>query len=233
MAEAHDGGLLIVSTSVEEDSVRISIVDDGPGIPPEHQKRIFDPFFTTKDIGRGTGLGLSICYGIVQRHGGELWAESTPQGGATFHIALPIIKPEAGEDMESERAYDFSLEQKSILVVDDEPAIRELLARMLASDNHRVVLAASGEEGWSRLQAEYYDRIILDLKMPGMNGRQLYRLINDSDRQMASRVIFITGDTMSSDTHEFISLTGNPSLSKPFQRSDLRQLILDPAEANG
>jgi len=90
MTEAHNKGTLTITTKKQNDTARISIADDGPGIPPENLKRIFDPFFTTKEAGKGTGLGLSICHGIVTEHGGQIYAESQLGKGATFFVELPI-----------------------------------------------------------------------------------------------------------------------------------------------
>jgi len=95
MAEAHKRGTLTITGEVVDGMVRVSFVDDGPGIPPANLSRIFDPFFTTKDIGRGTGLGLSICYGIVSEHRGRMYATSEPDKGATFVVELPLDSPEA------------------------------------------------------------------------------------------------------------------------------------------
>ena len=93
MAEDKGGGDLRVRAARVGDRIRISVADDGPGITAEHITKIFDPFFTTKVVGVGTGLGLSTCYGIVRRHDGDIWAESVPGEGATFHVELPIRSP--------------------------------------------------------------------------------------------------------------------------------------------
>jgi two-component system NtrC family sensor kinase len=90
MIKAHNKGTLTITTERQNDTVLISIADDGPGIPPENLKRIFDPFFTTKEAGKGTGLGLSICHGIVTEHGGQIYAKSQLGKGATFFVELPI-----------------------------------------------------------------------------------------------------------------------------------------------
>ncbi|MBI4282337.1 MAG: PAS domain S-box protein [Chloroflexi bacterium] len=90
MTEANGGGKLKVRTRRVDGSIQISFTDDGPGIPKENMGRIFDPFFTTKEVGKGTGLGLSICYGIVQEHGGRIWAESEVGKGATFTVEIPL-----------------------------------------------------------------------------------------------------------------------------------------------
>jgi two-component system, NtrC family, sensor kinase len=93
MLESHNGGRLALRTRLIDDAVlRVEIQDDGPGIAAENLSRIFDPFFTTKVVGKGTGLGLSICYGIIEEHGGRIWAESDADAGATFTIDLPLIE---------------------------------------------------------------------------------------------------------------------------------------------
>jgi two-component system NtrC family sensor kinase len=99
MIRAHGKGTLTITTEKQNDTVMISIADDGPGIPPENLKRIFDPFFTTKEAGKGTGLGLSICHGIVTEHGGQIHVKSKLGKGATFFIALPIKGHSHIEDM--------------------------------------------------------------------------------------------------------------------------------------
>ena len=91
MLEAHGKGRLIVRTKTEDRMVKITFADDGPGISEENLNRIFDPFFTTKEVGKGTGLGLSICYGLVQAHGGRIYARSKPGQGATFVVEIPIV----------------------------------------------------------------------------------------------------------------------------------------------
>jgi signal transduction histidine kinase len=90
MIESHGRGVLTVSTEKQNDMLKISFADDGPGIPPELMNRIFDPFFTTKDVGKGTGLGLSICYGIVTNQGGRIYARNQQGKGATFVVELPV-----------------------------------------------------------------------------------------------------------------------------------------------
>jgi len=99
MVEAHGGGVLTVKTTMVESGVRIEVADDGPGIPPEHLPRIFNPFFTTKQPGDGRGLGLSVAHSIVTEHGGRMWAENRPDGGALFTIDLPIGEPEPAREV--------------------------------------------------------------------------------------------------------------------------------------
>jgi signal transduction histidine kinase len=91
MIGAHGKGRLVVKTQKVGDMIQISFADDGPGISEENMKRIFDPFFTTKEVGKGTGLGLSICYGLVEAHGGRIYARSKLGQGATFVVEIPIV----------------------------------------------------------------------------------------------------------------------------------------------
>ena len=207
MKKYRGRGELMVRTTHTGDRIRLSISDDGPGIPQESLAKIFEPFFTTKEVGVGTGLGLSICYGIIQQHGGDIWAESVLEQGITFHVELPIVSPP-----EEEREPPPT---NHILVLDDEPHIRDL-ARALERGRYKVDLAENGEEAWRKVQSISYDSIIMDLKMPGMSGPELFQHIKQYDQELAQKVIFITGDFVSTDTLEFAVNAGNLMLTKPF-----------------
>lgn len=91
MVAAHGKGKLVIKTQKSDEVIQVTFTDDGPGISEENMKRIFDPFFTTKDVGKGTGLGLPICYGIVEAHGGRIYAKSKLGAGATFIVEIPIL----------------------------------------------------------------------------------------------------------------------------------------------
>ncbi len=100
MLEAHRKGMLIITTEMKDDFIRIAFADDGPGIPPENLKHVFNPFFTTKPVGKGTGLGLSICHGIISEHGGSIRAESKPGEGTTIIVELPVNPTSSKENAE-------------------------------------------------------------------------------------------------------------------------------------
>jgi len=123
------------------------------------------------------------------------------------------------------------------LVVDDEPQIRNLLRRSLELERYTVDLAIDGEVAWRKLGTLRYDCILLDLKMPRMNGRELYHLIHQTDEALSRKVIFISGDTVNKSTHKFISHTGKPLVTKPFQLEELRShianLVEEPKVAEG
>lgn len=229
---SHGGGQLRIQATNSPNWIRVSISDDGPGISPEKISAIFEPFYTTKEVGRGTGLGLSICYGIIRQHGGELWAESEVGKGAVFHIELPIVLPADTSEsipVESPSAPTFA---KHLLIVDDEPYIRDLLARSLEMRHYTVDLAEEGKEAFRKLKSMPYDCILLDLKMPGMNGKEVFQLIEESDQQVAKKVIFITGDASDPDTRDFIAKSKNPVVLKPFHLDDVCRQVFNVVEAN-
>ncbi len=220
------GGHLAVTTRAREGAIRLTFKDDGPGIAPENLRRIFDPFFTTKQAGEGTGLGLTISYGIMEEHGGRIIAESRLGQGATFTVELPVVDQATGALAELPPApapRDASV--RNILVVDDEESIRNLLRGILGLDGHVVEVATNGAEALERVGRRQYDVVITDIKMPVMDGQALYRRLKEIDRDLARRVIFITGDTVNAETRNFLHRISNPCLPKPFRVRDVREMV--------
>ncbi len=222
MKEANGEGSLRVTAQQTGEKIHITFTDDGPGIAPDLLKKIFNPFFTTKEVGKGTGLGLSICYGIMQEHGGTIWAESEIGQGSTFHIELPILAPDNGTIAAVLTDVTPSVPTQRFLVVDDEPVVRDLLFQVLSADGHTVDLASGGQEAWDMIREERYSCIVADLRMPGVSGQDLYRRIREADSRLAEKVIFITGDMARPDVRAFLESTGNPVMGKPFDLSELR-----------
>src|SRR5947199_453094 len=130
--------------------VVLSVGDNGVGIPARDLKRIFDPFFTTKPVGQGTGLGLSICFGIVQEHGGRIWAESELDVGTTVYVALPLLNDT--DVLDGDALIDGGAEEPEarlscrVLVVDDEEPVANLLARLLRELGHQPIVVNGGSE---------------------------------------------------------------------------------------
>ena len=217
MASANGEGTLTVTIESADEKVLITFSDDGPGILKDDLPKIFDPFFTTKEVGSGTGLGLSICYGMVHEHDGTITVESTYGEGATITIELPLpdLPAPSPANIESPIA-TLPMEKMRILVVDDEPLIAECLSRALGDEGHLVELAKTGSELIENRNLTRYDIIILDVKMPGLDGIELFERIKQLPDDVSSRVLFITGDTSNPATREFIASTGNPMLAKPF-----------------
>jgi len=218
---------LVLTTRYERTSGRIvlEVADSGPGVPADISGRIFDPFFTTKAPGQGTGLGLSLCRGIIDSHDGVFRLETTPGGGATFVIELPAGAPAGADDAQRAEAGLDPAPGKTILVVDDEPDVAELLCEALLLDGHRVDTANNGAAALNRLRDRSYDLVFSDMKMPGMSGVELYDEVARRRPGLERRIIFITGDTLNPVTKQFLDRTGAVSLSKPFHVDAIRRLV--------
>jgi two-component system NtrC family sensor kinase len=223
------GGILSVKTERVDDEILIHIGDTGPGIPQHLLGRIFDPFFTTKPVGKGTGLGLSICYNILVDHGGKIWVDSVPDEGTIFHLMMPVAVGEvdvlASDDEGALSINDGHRYQ--ILVVDDEDGVAEVIQRLLADLGHSITVVNSGEAALRAIDEQPFDLILSDVKMPGMNGFQLYRALQQRAPDLAKRFIFITGDTMSPATQTAMRQIGNPVIAKPFSAKKLERTIKD------
>jgi two-component system NtrC family sensor kinase len=218
---------ITVSTCHEAESARIVLVvaDNGPGIPAATQGRIFDPFFTTKPAGMGTGLGLPLCRGIVESHAGTIAVESSPGGGARFRIVLPVgsIPPEPIASSPIPSSADPR--GKRILVVDDEPAMAELLAELLSDEGHQVDVAENGKAALVRMESTRYDAVISDLRMPELDGPGLYQEAARRYPELIERFGFITGDNLAQETWDFLARTAAPRLAKPFSNDELQRLV--------
>jgi two-component system NtrC family sensor kinase len=222
---ARDHGRLRIRTRGQGETIRVSFEDDGPGMEPETLRRIFDPFFTTKQANEGTGLGLTICYNIIDEHGGRIWAESRPGRGTTFHIELPVVRGVRRRRRDEGATPTPAVAGRSILVVDDEESIQRLLGSILQMDGHHVDVARNGNDALEHIVRRDYDLVITDIKMPDMDGRQLYHHLQRLDRRLAERTIFITGDTVSPETRRFLQEVPNPCLTKPFRVREVRETI--------
>ncbi len=206
----------------------IRFQDDGPGISEENLAKIFNPFFTTKPVGKGTGLGLSLSYGIVQEHGGSITAESKVGHGTTFIIELPVTadaEAAAAQPPPPAPAPIASGKGKSILVVDDEEDILDLIRETLEPQGYKIQTAPDGDAALSHLSRQRYDLIISDWKMPGVNGQQLYQRLRETDPVATQRLIFMTGDVLSEKTERFLQEQNKTCLTKPFSLVDFQRAI--------
>ena len=208
----------------QTERVHIAVRDTGPGIPPEIQTRVFEPFFTTKPQGEGTGLGLSLCAGIVQDHGGRMTLESEPGAGTTFHIELPVVQPPHAAPAGA-AASAPPLPPLRLLVVDDETTIAEGLAEALQRDGHTVDVAENGARALERLAAARYDAVISDTKMPTVDGENLYEELIRRFPRLRDRIVFVTGDALSTEKRAFLESTGVPFLFKPYEFDDVRDAL--------
>ncbi|MCF6291373.1 MAG: PAS domain S-box protein [Desulfobacterales bacterium] len=205
--------------------IRISIRDEGHGLPAEHLDKIFDPFFTTRE--KGNGLGLAICYSIINNHGGMVTVESEPGRGSTFHVFLPVA---AGKDPVLEEVSEELIRGRGrILVMDDEDVVSEVTANMLHHLGYGAALARDGLEAIDLYKQAYdagrpYDAVILDLTVPGgMGGRETIKELLKIDPRI--KAIVVSGyatDTMMVDYRQN-GFSG--VISKPYRISELSRTL--------
>ncbi len=226
ISEDAGKGNITVGLVAIDGLIRISITDDGPGIPDESLPFIFDQFYTTKPVGKGTGLGLHICQEIVKDHGGEIRVESHPGRGTTFVVEIPVVpveEPVEQEPIKPEQPISFAM--LKVLAVDDEPVITDLMTRILGGLGHEVDVASDGAEALRLINMSDYDAILLDVKMPGLGGPEVLRCIEGLRPELAERVMFITGDTVSLNTQSFLLDEDVDVLHKPFSLEELREKL--------
>jgi two-component system cell cycle sensor histidine kinase/response regulator CckA len=216
------------------DYVLIEVEDNGSGIANENLDRIFDPFFSTKDVGQGTGLGLSTVYGIVKQTGGFVDLKTGAGRGTTFLIYLPQFDgasegAAAASDTEAKVTRDLT-GAETILLVEDEEAVRSFSARVLRNKGYEVLEANSGETALEVLKdrLEAVDLLITDVVMPHLDGPGLVRRVRESRPEL--RVIFISGYTEDSFRKRLGEDGGIEFLPKPFS---LKQLAAKVKEVLG
>jgi PAS domain S-box-containing protein len=216
------GSIRIVATGADE-TVRLSVSDDGPGIPEADRARLFLPFFTTKEPGEGTGLGLSVSFGIVAAHGGRLWHEPGPDGrGATFTVELPVGRaiepataPARGRRAPGRRRAARG-ERPSVLVVDDEPSIRAFLVRVLRGAGFEPIAVPDGDSAIRALRRRSFSAVLCDHRMAGLSGVEVYEATARIHPELAPAFVFMSGDVLNSELREFTARQGIALLAKPF-----------------
>ncbi|MCD6352196.1 MAG: PAS domain S-box protein, partial [Armatimonadetes bacterium] len=228
---SQGGGKLRVTTRSAEDRVILEVADTGPGISPDHLPRIFDPFFTTKPPGEGTGMGLSVSLGIIRDMGGDLTASSTPAQGACFTVTLPLAGP-VPDWSEPEPSLTTPTPHRSsapvaarLLVVDDEPAVRDVIRTALEAEGYSVESCGDAQDALELLTEQDFDAVICDLRLPGMDGPTLYHLAARRRPELTRRFLFVTGDTVSEASRQFLQTTGAPALNKPFELDELHTAV--------
>jgi len=203
---------------------RLLVADTGSGMTPEVRARIFEPFFTTKGPGKGTGLGLATVYGIVKQSGGQIGVDSAVGVGTAFRVELPWCDDQPG----SSASMQFTVNQtardrqigcgRSILLVEDEPAVRKLAKSALESCGYSVTEAHDGEAAIGPFETGLaIDLLITDLTMPGMGGRELAAQIRSSRPEVG--VVFISG--YAPDASWLNDVPGAVFLAKPFTPTEL------------
>jgi two-component system cell cycle sensor histidine kinase/response regulator CckA len=196
--------------------VLLSVSDTGAGMDKETQSRIFEPFFTTKEKGKGTGLGLSTVYGIVKQSGGFIFAHSEMGEGTTFRIYLPRVEDAAEHSGPVKNPAAAAGGSETVLLVEDEESVRQLVRDTLAAKGYKVIEAANGEAGL-KVSSEYAGTIevlITDVVMPGMGGRELAKRVSAARPNI--KVLFLSGYTEDAIIHEGVLEPGTAFLQKPF-----------------
>ena len=225
---------ITITTGFDQAQNRLmfELADTGPGIPAVIQARIFEPFFTTKPLGVGTGIGLSLCRNILESHGGTIDVTSRTGQGAVFRIELPVGEPIPVVAVPSPApSLPPSPVSSTIFVVDDEPGIRRALAYLLRREGHTVDTAMDGQQALQMLKEQQYDLVLCDLRMPELDGPGLYREIATSQPHYLQRFVFLTGDTLSSESEAFLNQSGAPRLVKPFSAAQGRQVVRQALQA--
>ncbi|MBI4377303.1 MAG: response regulator [Elusimicrobia bacterium] len=229
-----EGGELIITTSntargelsLSAPSVMIMVEDTGCGMSGDVLSHIFEPFFTTKEKGQGTGLGLSTVYGIVKQSGGEINVSSQLGRGTQFRIYFPRIDDaDLAHQTEESRSPVPSLAHETILLVEDDDALRKLFRRVLASQGYQVIEASDGTGALAaaRLHEGAIDLLVTDVIMPGLNGRQLADRLSATRPEM--KALFVSGYTDHAVVHNGIVDPGIELLQKPFLPSELAERI--------
>ena len=235
-----NGGVLTIETAnVEMDStsaqthfplspgpyVLLAFNDTGIGMDAETQARIFDPFFTTKEKGKGTGLGLAMVYGIVKQSGGYIWVYSEVGKGTTFKIYLPRTEDEVDESGPGQSGFKAQQGTETLLLVEDEEAVRALVRNILKQKGYRVLEASRGDEALE-LAEQYWgpiDLLVTDVVMPQMSGRELARRLADLHPQI--KVLYISGYADNAVWYQGGLNSGGAFLQKPFSPEALAHKV--------
>ena len=229
MVSSGNSGNLAIKTFSQESTLFVEFIDTGPGIPNENITKIFDPFFTTKEVGKGTGLGLSLSYGIIRDHGGYIQVCSQVRKGTTFTVELPLVIDPAvvSQVKQIPSTYYPSVRGYDILIVDDEDTVLELLNGILTREGNRVEMAGNGSIALEKIaDKEYFDIIICDVKMPNMNGSELYNLLKEEGSVLTENFIFMSGAiTADVGELEFFDHDIHPFLEKPFSVGDVLKAV--------
>jgi two-component system, cell cycle sensor histidine kinase and response regulator CckA len=214
-----------VRTRSGASGITLGVDDSGVGIRPDHLDRIFDPFWTTRKPGEGMGLGLSLVHSVVTEHEGTIRVESEPGRGSAFVVEFPWNSDPARRSGLTPRA-SVSLR---ILLVEDEAPIRITLARFLELRGHRVRAVEHGREALRRIrEGEEFEVIVSDMRMPGLAGDDLYRILAGRGDGTEQKMIFVTGDPCCADGDDGddgVGVRGVPVILKPFDLVEVAERI--------
>jgi PAS domain S-box-containing protein len=208
---------------------KVSVTDTGLGMDKQTQQRIFEPFFTTKELGRGTGLGLATVYGIIKNHGGHINVYSEKGRGTTFTLYLPT----SAKEVQDEKKAPLRILQgkETILLVDDEDTIIDVVAKALKITGYNPLAARSGGEAVEKYKAhrEKIDLIVLDMIMPGMGGGAVYDRLKEINPEV--KVILASGYSLDGEASQILEKGCKGFIQKPFGIQELSQKIREILDA--
>jgi PAS domain S-box-containing protein len=221
-----------VRTWTEDWQACIEVSDTGMGIEPARLNRLFEPFYTTKEKDRGSGLGLAISKEIVESYDGRIEVQSELGKGSRFTVYLPAVEEVPRVETIEERPMTLEPDVIGrILLVDDEPIVREVMSRMLEA--HEVVQAASGEEAKKILEEDQaFDLILCDVMMPTVSGTDLHSWLEKHDAELAGKFVFVTGGAFTPLTGEYLSRVDNLKIEKPFRPFHIVKIVNDRIAAS-
>ena len=247
--ESRQKGEIQLKCDVWDDRARITVADNGCGIPPEIREHIFDPFFTSRPMWQGTGLGLSICHSIVEQHDGEIGIESEVGRGTTIRVLLPLASMEdsnaehAGSDLPALEPIESAEAREEpalaspacrFLVIDDEIEILNLVSVVLAKTGATVVTLQDPTRLDSILDSTHngtFDAVLCDLKMPGQDGLAVLRILRQRQPELARRFLLMTGNLADVEKAQ-VELEGVRILPKPFTLVSLRAMVGEIVSTN-
>jgi two-component system, cell cycle sensor histidine kinase and response regulator CckA len=218
-------------TVVPGEYVMLAVSDTGIGIDPQTQAHIFEPFFTTKEKGKGTGLGLATVYGIIKQSGGYIWAYSEPGQGATFKVYLPRVDQPASAAGTNKTTRPSEHGSETILLVEDEPALRAMVRNVLVSKGYQVLEARHGDDALvvSEMHRGTINLLLTDVVMPGMGGRELAEHL--VGLYPGLKVLYMSGYTDDAVVHHGVLGSDMAFLQKPFTPETVARKVREVLDA--
>jgi signal transduction histidine kinase len=222
--DAHRPGVITIAARPADHHVLVTVQDTGPGVPPEILDRVFEPFFSTK-AEHGTGLGLAISFGLVRAMGGRMWMQNVEGGGAQLSFELPVDVGAGRAAAPTARSGERRL---SVLVIEDEDAVRRAMMLLARRLGHEVTAVGRFDEAAQRLDEPdgRYDALLVDVHLDEAHtGFDVFDRLRAEGRGRERRIVFTTGDSISTQTREALEHADRPVLRKPFSLDELREML--------